>query len=161
MDMTNLSADGLRAAFAAHFSYEELTDCDMKRLAMFVMHECAGHNLYGEHTLMWVPSLKKRGLQVLMSTDRKGIVSAFIRVNGTYFKDREAISFNGNGYIGFAGWSDSRNVQPFYRAFARWMNEKRFGTDHVRGAWRAQVGLVDALSGRQISMSKRTIPKGQ
>ena len=44
-----------------------------------------------------------------------------------YFKRREAISFNtenknGFGFIGFSGWSDSSNVQPFLRAFDKWID---------------------------------------
>ena len=132
--ITNLDADSLREQFAEHFSYEDLNEADIVRLAMFVMQECATHCLYGEHTRFWVPSLlPKHGVKVHMS-ETGGIESAFIRCNGTYFKDREAISFNGDGFIGFAGWADSKNVQPFYKAFQRWMNEKRFGTEYTRGA---------------------------
>lgn len=141
----NLSADSLRADFAKHFSYERLKESDIVRLGMFVMHECAAHNLYGGHVKFWVPSLlPKHGVRVTMSEEAKdcrippdewaGIQSAFIRVNGTYFKDREAISFNDDGYIGFCGWAGTKNALPFYRAFARWMNEMRFGSDRVRSA---------------------------
>lgn len=37
-----------------------------------------------------------------------------------YFKDREAVTFNGNGFIGFAGWADEKNVQPILSAFVHW-----------------------------------------
>ena len=37
-----------------------------------------------------------------------------------------------------SGWSDSKNVQPFYRAFKSWMDEKTFGTEIVRGAYPLQ-----------------------
>jgi hypothetical protein len=37
-----------------------------------------------------------------------------------HFDDREAISFNRDGFIGFAGWADSKNVQPFLSAFVKW-----------------------------------------
>lgn len=40
-----------------------------------------------------------------------------------YFKDREAVTFNGNGFIGFAGWSDDANVQPILSAFRDWVAE--------------------------------------
>jgi len=40
-----------------------------------------------------------------------------------HFKDREAISFNMDGFIGFAGWADSKNVQPFLSAFCKWCDE--------------------------------------
>ena len=48
------------------------------------------------------------------------LTSAFMYVNCTYFKKREAISFNGDGFIGFAGWASSANEQPFLRAFIKW-----------------------------------------
>lgn len=53
--------------------------------------------------------------------DRVGTSSCEITVGGPYFKDREAITFNRNGFIGFAGWASSNNVQPFIRAFVRWV----------------------------------------
>jgi hypothetical protein len=40
-----------------------------------------------------------------------------------HFNDREAISFNRDGFIGFAGWADSKNVQPFLSAFCKWCDE--------------------------------------
>jgi len=52
----------------------------------------------------------------------KGIIKG--SNNGIYkpiihFKEREAISFNQDGFIGFAGWADSTNVVPFLKAFNR------------------------------------------
>lgn len=48
---------------------------------------------------------------------------AFMYVNGTYFKRREAISFNAGGFIGFGGWASSKNVQPMVRAFIKWCDQ--------------------------------------
>lgn len=45
---------------------------------------------------------------------------AFMYVDGSYFKEREAISFNPGGFIGFGGWASSKNVQPMIRAFIKW-----------------------------------------
>ena len=53
-----------------------------------------------------------------------GLVNAYYFVDGYYFKRREAISFNGDGFIGFAGWSDSYNVKPMLNAFKKWIDEK-------------------------------------
>ncbi len=39
-----------------------------------------------------------------------------------YFKSREAVTFNGGGFIGFAGWADETNVQPILAAFAKWVS---------------------------------------
>lgn len=45
---------------------------------------------------------------------------AFITVDGTYFKGREAISFNSNGFIGFAGWADDYHLKPIIDGFLKW-----------------------------------------
>lgn len=37
------------------------------------------------------------------------------------FDVREAISFNADGFIGFAGWADSQNVQPILQGFTAWV----------------------------------------
>jgi len=40
-----------------------------------------------------------------------------------YFDKREAVSFNRDGFIGFAGWSDDTNIQPILEGFAAWVKE--------------------------------------
>lgn len=45
---------------------------------------------------------------------------AEIRVRGTYFADREAITFNRDGFIGFCGWADQYNSKVFVDAFFEW-----------------------------------------
>jgi hypothetical protein len=48
------------------------------------------------------------------------IICAFLTAKGTYFNAREVVSFNRNGFIGFAGEADDTNVQPVLTAFIRW-----------------------------------------
>lgn len=55
------------------------------------------------------------------ATIRKGF--AEIRCKSFYFDNREAISFNPDGFIGFAGWADDSNVQPVLAGFANWVKE--------------------------------------
>lgn len=57
-------------------------------------------------------------------TDRpdNSINQGFIYVDSNYFKGREAISFNTNGWIGFAGWADEKHVLPFVNAFNKWID---------------------------------------
>lgn len=50
----------------------------------------------------------------------------YLYVNGSYFKRRECISFNRDGFIGFAGWADSNNVQPILKAFNQWCGEVQY-----------------------------------
>ena len=44
-----------------------------------------------------------------------------IRCKSYYFKDREAITFDSDGFVGFAGWADDGNVQPILRATLKWV----------------------------------------
>ncbi|MCB7160071.1 hypothetical protein LI071_05210 [Bacillus subtilis] len=43
-------------------------------------------------------------------------------INSHYFTQREAISFNPDGIIGFAGWADSDNTKPIIDAFIEWVD---------------------------------------
>lgn len=38
-----------------------------------------------------------------------------------YFSNREAVTFNSNGFVGFAGWADDDNVRPILEAFVEWV----------------------------------------
>ncbi|PLP86826.1 hypothetical protein CYD26_22640 [Pseudomonas sp. FFUP_PS_473] len=48
---------------------------------------------------------------------------AEMRCKASYFDDREAITFNPDGFIGFAGWASDGNVQPILQGFAAWVKE--------------------------------------
>ena len=51
------------------------------------------------------------------------IIKCFLYINSHYFTRREAISFNEDGFIGFAGWADQGNTNPLLRAFLRWCDD--------------------------------------
>ena len=51
--------------------------------------------------------------------------SKFLRCNSHYFKGREAISFNRDGFIGMAGWSDGTNVKPILSAISVWLESEK------------------------------------
>ena len=48
---------------------------------------------------------------------------AEIKCRSYYFDNREAVSFNTDGFIGFAGWADDRNVQPVLAGFSDWVRD--------------------------------------
>lgn len=55
--------------------------------------------------------------------DADGRISyAEIRCRAYYFRNREAVTFNKDGFIGFAGWADDENVGPIVDAFVRWVD---------------------------------------
>lgn len=51
---------------------------------------------------------------------------AGIECHAFYFDKREAVSFNRDGFIGFAGWSDDTNVQPILEGFVAWVDELKY-----------------------------------
>jgi hypothetical protein len=73
-----------------------------------------------EQTSGMVLNYKKTRLNVDKET---GLINAFFVVDGEYYAHRECISFNRDGFIGFAGWADSNNVAPIHRAFCDWCDE--------------------------------------
>lgn len=65
------------------------------------------------------PILSGKDKNVIFDTNNK-LKFAELRVKGTYFDDREAITFNDDGWIGFCGWADTKNLAPFVVAFKEW-----------------------------------------
>ena len=53
------------------------------------------------------------------------IKNAYIPVKSSYFDNREGITFNSDGWIGIAGWADSKNVRPIILAFVLWVRKMR------------------------------------
>lgn len=50
-------------------------------------------------------------------------VSKFMTCSTDQWTGREAVSFNQDGFIGFAGWSDRNNIQPFLLGVGDWLLE--------------------------------------
>lgn len=49
---------------------------------------------------------------------------AELRCTSYYFENREAVTFNADGFVGFAGWADDTNVQPILRGFMEWVEHE-------------------------------------
>lgn len=52
----------------------------------------------------------------------RGSRAAELRCRSYYFDDREAVTFNDSGFVGFAGWADDFNVEPILSGFCRWVH---------------------------------------
>jgi hypothetical protein len=48
------------------------------------------------------------------------LLCSYIRLNSREWRKRECISFNYDGFIGFAGWAASRDTKPIIEAFIEW-----------------------------------------
>ena len=115
--------DEARAHFAeCGLTYKDITEGDILALVMLLNREIKKANKTGE-TSVNTMSLSRK---IKMKKRTNGtIISCFLYMNSHYFEQRECISFNADGFIGFAGWADSANLNPIRRAFIEWCDSMK------------------------------------
>lgn len=121
----SITRDEARKLFADYlFDYSGVTGNDIYALEALIGIKLAENNEEEGSLQMHLAHRKNDAPKIKVGKNiGQTIESAFICVDGDYFKGREAISFNSDGFIGFAGWADDKNVQPFLRAFVLWVVE--------------------------------------
>lgn len=98
-------------------SYSDITEGDVLALVMLLNREIKKSNKSGETSVNTMRLSEKREVD----TNEDGTIrTCFLYMNSHYFKNRECISFNRDGFIGFCGWADSGNANPVKRAFLEW-----------------------------------------
>lgn len=104
-----------RAAFkAAGLTYAVLTKDTMQRLRTLINDRMKESGL-----IQGTFRCKPRGIVKQTQWGR----FAELRCKADYFDDREAVTFNTDGFIGFAGWADSTNVVPIIEGFKEWVRD--------------------------------------
>ena len=104
----------------AKLQYADIEPYDLDALQGYIAIECAVSCRKGETPRYTIPRRKDDSLCCKTSPDG-GIVKAYLKIDCPgQWNGREAISFNEDGFIGFCGWADSQNSQPFYRAWREW-----------------------------------------
>lgn len=100
-----------------NLSYDNINEGDILVLIMMLQKEIKKANKDGETSVSTVYLSRK----VDMKKKTNGtIIYCYLYLNSHYFTQREAISFNRDGFIGFAGWADQGNTNPLLRAFLKW-----------------------------------------
>ena len=97
-------------------SYGDITEGDILALVIMLNQELKKSNKAGETSAI----LRLSEKIVLKCKSNGSLICCFLYLNSHYFTRREAISFNADGFIGFAGWADQGNTNPLLRAFIRW-----------------------------------------
>jgi len=97
-------------------SYEKLNEEHIQMLRVFLTKE---FEIFGSDMKLKLSTPRKKDIKILKRT---GLQYAVIQVDGYYFSRREAITFNSDGFIGFAGWACDYNATPFVSAFDKWIN---------------------------------------
>ncbi len=115
MNMTNNEA---RAYFTGKgLTYDNITSGDICVLVMLlnkhIKSACKKHE-------MSVDSISMSEKIKSKYKTNGCIIECYLYMNSHYFTRRECISFNKDGFIGFAGWSDDKNLKPIKEAFIEW-----------------------------------------
>lgn len=98
-------------------TYSDITEGDILALVMLLNKYIKTAVKDKETSVDWMSLSKK--VDIKMRTNGT-MLACFIYVNSNYFTRRECISFNYDGFIGFAGWADQKNTNPILRAFLKW-----------------------------------------
>ncbi len=80
--------------------------------------------------MMNEPKFKGKGKNIILDKNNK-IIYAGLKVKGNYFSDREAITFNDDGFIGFCGWADDKRTKIFTDGFIEWCNTLKSRKEQV------------------------------
>lgn len=98
-------------------TYDDITEGDILTLVMLLNKHIKAAVKDNETSVDSMCLSKK----VVIVKKKNGTLShGFLYLNSHYFTNRECISFNRDGFIGFAGWADQGNVNPILRAFLEW-----------------------------------------
>ena len=97
-------------------TYEDITMNDLYRLIQFLNKRIVDANSC--MIMINEPKLKGANKNIVFKNNK--LVFAEIKVKGNYFDDREAITFNEDGFIGLCGWADGYNLTPFVMGFKDW-----------------------------------------
>jgi len=112
-----LRREDARALWAASgLTYKALTNESVARLWLMIDAELRSSRLIRKY--------RAGKYRVWMSGPD---LVADIRCSAYYFRNRQAVTFERNGFIGFAGWADDNNVQPILSAFCDWVREMSSG----------------------------------
>lgn len=112
------SNEDCRKRFADYgLTYRDITDGDILVLAMLLNREIKKSNKTGETSVNTTRLSEKK---IIKHRPNGSITEAYLFMNSHYYTRRECISFNKDGFIGFAGWADDGNSNPLRRAFLEW-----------------------------------------
>jgi hypothetical protein len=110
-----MTRDEARKHWAASgLTYAALTAESLERLRARIDAEMIASGLI-DHTY--------RARESATLHEQPGNRWADIRCSAYYFEDRQAVTFEPTGFVGFAGWADEENVQPILAAFVDWVDE--------------------------------------
>lgn len=101
-------------------SYENITPIDLRKLSNMLESELIDYfENGGSHAQQMDMKVSEQRKKDVKFKDGK-LIFAQIKIDGSYFKGREGITFNQTGFIGFGGEFSGVNVAPILKAFCKW-----------------------------------------
>lgn len=100
-----------------NLTYKDITSGDICVLVMMLnksFKQACKRNEMSVNTMRMSEKIKSK------YTSSGKLIECYLFINSHYFTRMECISFNKDGFIGFAGWADSRNTKPIIDAFVKW-----------------------------------------
>ena len=104
----------------SELTYANLTLGDIFILMGILSNELSSYLEYGgDHAQQMAMRLHTPKVKDIKGS-ANGLKYAYIKISGSYFREREGISFNENGRIGFGGEFSDVNTDPILKAFCHW-----------------------------------------
>lgn len=108
-----LTRDLARQAFAdAGLTNDFITQQNLSDLITHINQEMINSSLINDTYRMH----RVRDLRLVF-----GKKVAELRCQSRYFENREAVTFNQNGFIGIGGWADDQHLAPIINGFVKWV----------------------------------------
>lgn len=126
--------------------YSKINLEDIKKLSEIASEELEEYlkkgGFHAQQMGMNVRKLRVKDVKVLKKT---GLQCARIKIQGSYFHDREGITFSSTGFIGFGGELSDTNIQPILKAFYRWCDvvTNQLATDWRDGIQRPGAAALE------------------
>ena len=118
MDRRELAREYFRQC---KITYDDITMNDIYKLIKLLNKRI----VEADSCMIMINEPKLRGTNRNIIFKKNKLVFAEIRVKGDYFNDREAITFNEDGFIGLCGWADGYNLTPFVMGFKDWCDNMK------------------------------------
>ena len=100
-----------------NLTYQDITEGDILALLIMLNKKT---KVACKNNAMSVSSISiSRKIKSKFTTNGR-LIECYLFMNSHYFTQRECISFNKDGFIGFCGWADERNTTPIIEAFKEW-----------------------------------------
>jgi len=112
-------------------TYSDVTEGDIIPLIMLLNKELKISNKTCETSIDNLHLSKKISFT---QTPKHTMKTCYLYINSDYFIRRECISFNSDGFIGFAGWAADKTIQPILRAFIQWCDLLKQNKEAIDGS---------------------------